>query len=207
MNAPVLALLVAALVALGSVGVGVVEGRLSRGRAKKIKLIPKYYAIRHCDNRPCGMRVFNVTKHLDRDGVEYVDGELEMFKQLNVIKTLTLVVHRCTGGMAPNQCEYFNRWSWSAGICALISAKGMPWSPAFNSMTPAFKCPVTVGLRHVRNASLDLDALVQWDASMTLDKHIWPFELQLHNEADKLAFCVQGIVEYHRILIKRDSAS
>ncbi|KAK3916131.1 Aspartate carbamoyltransferase [Frankliniella fusca] len=201
----------AAWVALLGLGLGVadVNARLLNrgGGGARTRLIPKYHGIRHCDNKTSGMRLFNVTQHMDEDGYEYVDAELEMLKPINTIKALTLVIHRCTDGLGPNQCEYFNRWSWSAALCSLAVAKGMVWSPSIDSISPPFKCPVSAGLKHVRNASLDARVLEQYAARSPIEweKHSWPFEFQLFNEEDKLTFCVQGVGEYRRVIVKKET--
>ncbi|XP_052133623.1 uncharacterized protein LOC113217125 isoform X3 [Frankliniella occidentalis] len=55
--------------------------------------------------------------------------------------SLIIQLHRCLGGIGPNQCEYFTRMGWSTGLCELAVAKNMIWTPFVDKITPTFKCP------------------------------------------------------------------
>ncbi|KAJ1520415.1 hypothetical protein ONE63_003547 [Megalurothrips usitatus] len=112
------------------------------------------------------------------------------------------MTNRCTGSISPSHCEYYGRWSFSNNLCALTVARGMLWTPFVDSVSPPFKCPHPEGLRYVNNATLDLAMAQVLVGFVTVEKFIWPTEVQLWNEKEQLAVCLQGTVEMRRVLMR-----
>ncbi|KAJ1526408.1 hypothetical protein ONE63_009542 [Megalurothrips usitatus] len=48
----------------------------------------------------------------------------------------------CSEAVSSNTCSHPQEWVFSSGVCAILSAPLMPWTPIFASMQPAFKCPM-----------------------------------------------------------------
>lgn len=48
----------------------------------------------------------------------------------------------CKDHISNKTCELFNTWKWSVGICEMVRAEGMFWSPWTLSYQPPLKCPM-----------------------------------------------------------------
>ncbi|XP_034252292.1 uncharacterized protein LOC117651864 [Thrips palmi] len=119
-----------------------------------------------------------------------------------VLSQLIVVLHRCLGGVSSNLCEYFSTWNWDAGLCSLLPAKGVLWSPMIQSIEPEFKCPVTAGFKVVRNGTLDFAIVDQIGARSGVDKYVWQVEAQAFDELRELSVCFNFTVDVRRVRLK-----
>ncbi|XP_052133621.1 uncharacterized protein LOC113217125 isoform X1 [Frankliniella occidentalis] len=108
--------------------------------SSKTRMLMKYYDIKICDNVLHYFRISKVGYRMV-GGADVVDADGFMDVEIKSIKMLIIQLHRCLGGIGPNQCEYFTRMGWSTGLCELAVAKNMIWTPFVDKITPTFKCP------------------------------------------------------------------
>ncbi|XP_034256766.1 uncharacterized protein LOC117654301 [Thrips palmi] len=160
------------------------------------KMVPVYYDIGACTDKQHFVEVNNVTTIMDEWGAYYCSASVLFLKEMKSVSKLVVIITKCTGGKATNLCEYYLRWVWTTALCRFIPARGMVWSPFYDSFDPPFNCPVK-GHYMVRNATLDLDALKT--VLPDLHKHIWPVEIQLFNESGELIVCMVLTAEFRHV--------
>ena len=53
-----------------------------------------------------------------------------------------MIMRKCRDVVSFNRCEYVGRFTWTAALCDLIAAAGMPWTPFITSFHPKMQCPI-----------------------------------------------------------------
>lgn len=141
---------------------------------------------------------------MDEEGGTVVDADASQELPMKVVSKFTVIIWRCRDGTAPNQCEYFTRWSWTSGLCRLLSAKGMVWTPLLEAISPPYVCPHAAGREIIiRNATMDMEVVDKVLPIGGVEKHIWPFEVQLWNELGQLPMCLRAVAEPRRITVRK----
>ncbi|XP_034243499.1 uncharacterized protein LOC117646567 [Thrips palmi] len=168
----------------------------SRAPATVKKLVPVYYDVGVCSDKPHYTEIQNLTITMDERGAHYVNSAVLLTKEMKSVSKLLVHLTKCTGGKATNLCEYYLRWVWTTGLCHLIPARGMLWSPFYDAFEPPFSCPMK-GHYFVRNATLDVDNLKGLFPDM--HRHIWPAEFQVYNENADLIGCILFTVEFRYV--------
>ncbi|XP_052124454.1 uncharacterized protein LOC113210245 [Frankliniella occidentalis] len=166
------------------------------------KYIPKYYGWRQCEDKQSLTLLNNVTYQLDSDGGTIWSGVVDFLAPIKDLTKLAVTLHRCSGGVSPNLCEYYTHWIWTTAVCSMVSAKGMLWTPLAEAFEPPFKCPVPATRRIVTNGSLDIQTALAMGVS-NAEKYIWDVEVELFNEKNLRASCVRFYVEALRVRINK----
>ncbi|XP_052133622.1 uncharacterized protein LOC113217125 isoform X2 [Frankliniella occidentalis] len=172
--------------------------------SSKTRMLMKYYDIKICDNVLHYFRISKVGYRMV-GGADVVDADGFMDVEIKSIKMLIIQLHRCLGGIGPNQCEYFTRMGWSTGLCELAVAKNMIWTPFVDKITPTFKCPAAAGFHQLRNATLDLSSFEKEGFHLPWERYIWKVHLRVLNEMDQIALCFNGTFEVRRVLVRKES--
>ncbi|KAK3918113.1 Katanin p60 ATPase-containing subunit A1 [Frankliniella fusca] len=178
-------------------------GKTGRAPAKKQQskagshLVTRLLSLDKCRDR--AHAVGNMTSVLRQigEGMVSVDVDMTVTKTAQTFSKFDMTLIKCRDAVSSNSCEYYQTWSYDLGVCAVMAAKGMPWSHSMSKMQPPFKCPFLKGDYHTRNATAELDALmhipIQWEGN------IWRTKVALFNENKALHLCWVADLEFPRV--------
>ncbi|KAJ1529636.1 hypothetical protein ONE63_006400 [Megalurothrips usitatus] len=156
----------------------------------------------HCkDGRKHALVVHNYSALADAKGLVYLNTAMSFLRPAKSFTMMKVVLQKCTEAVTSNTCEYFATWPFTAGICTMMTTKGMMWSGFMRKFNPEFKCPMTPGLYTLENATVDV-SLGETLAHVNIAGNVWNVEVSLTDENRELYTCLNTAVLINRVNVK-----